>query len=319
MKPSAALLLIPLRALCTSESLRFPRFLLPVFCSLLAVLPAHAQSRPPITGIASVRLYSSDLQASSVFYGQLLGLPDGHNCQGPSHPCFSVNGRQHIELQQITGATPDNLLAQVAFSTPDLSRMREFLLAHKIAAGPIAKDASGASYFTLRDPEDHPLAFVQQTSASGSFVATKRQISARILHAGFIVKDLAAEKAFYQDLLGFRLYWQGGFQDNGVDWYEIQVPDGEEWIEFMLNIPANADRRERGVQNHISLGVPDANAAAALLRSRGAGKFDGPEVGRDGKNSLDIYDPDLSRVEIMDFKPSQTPCCHAYSADHPKP
>ena len=286
----------------------------------LAFCPnALAQSRPPITGIASVRFYSADLHASSVFYGQLLGLPTGHNtCLGMTHPCFSINGRQRLELQQITGGAPDNLLAEIAFSTPDVSRMREFLLAHNLKPGPLSKDGSGASFFTLLDPEGHPLAFTQQSSG-GFFAPAEHQISTRLFHAGFIVKDLAKEKAFYQDLLGFRLYWQGGFQDTGLDWYEIQVPEGEEWIEFMLNIAPNANRQERGVQNHASLGVTNANSAAKHLRSAGAAKFDGPEVGRDGKNSLDIYDPDLSRVEIMDFKPSQSPCCHPYTASHPKP
>jgi catechol 2,3-dioxygenase-like lactoylglutathione lyase family enzyme len=282
-------------------------------------LPAYSQTRPPITGIAHVRLYSVDLHASSAFYGQLLGLPAGHNtCLGIGRPCFSVNGRQRVELQQITGGTPENLLAEVAFSTPDVAGMREFLQAHKIETGPISKDGNGASGFTLRDPEGRPLAFVQQASG-GFFTPAEHQISTRILHAGFIVKDLAKEKAFYQDLLGFHLYWRGGFQDNGLDWYEIQVPDGEEWIEFMLNIPANANRQERGIQNHFSLGVANANQAATRLRSFGAAKFDGPEVGRDGKNSLDIYDPDQTRVEIMDFKPTQAPCCYPYTAAHPKP
>jgi hypothetical protein len=87
----------------------------------------------------------------------------------------------------------------------------------------------------------------------------------------------------------------------------------------MLNIAATADHQELGVQNHFSLGVTNAKAVASKLREHGATKFDGPEVGRDGKNAIDIYDPDLSRVEIMDFAPTKTPCCHAYTADHPKP
>src|SRR5262252_9143177 len=101
-------------------------YLLPLLCLLNTPLPASAQSRPPITGIAHIRLYSADLHVSSVFYGQLLGLPSGHNtCLGIGRPCFSVNGRQRVELQQITGGAPDNLLAEVAFSTPDVLRMRE--------------------------------------------------------------------------------------------------------------------------------------------------------------------------------------------------
>jgi hypothetical protein len=87
----------------------------------------------------------------------------------------------------------------------------------------------------------------------------------------------------------------------------------------MLNIPVNADHKELGVQNHFSFGVKDAHAAAAELRLRGYETFDGPEVGRDGKDSLDAYDPDGTRLEIMEFTPVQKACCHPYTADHPKP
>jgi len=236
-----------------------------------------------------------------------------------------VNGRQRIELQQIAGGAPDNLLAEIAFATPKAAEMRDFLLTKKIDAGPITKDETGALRFTFKDPEGHPLAFVEQ-AAERFYTPAGHQVSTRILHAGFIVKDLEKERAFYEGVLGFRLYWHGAFppEERAAgstyedDWYEIQVPDGEEWIEFMLNISPRADKKERGVQNHFSLGVKNANNAASHLRVNGAAKFDGPEVGRDGKNSLDIYDPDFSRVEVMDYNPTGDPCCHAYSAAHPK-
>jgi len=287
---------------------------------------AQTPPRPKITGIASVRLYSADLNTSRAFYSRILGFDSATStCLGVTNPCYAVNSRQRIELQQISGGASENLLAEIAFSTPSLSQMREYLLAHKIPAGPLTKDETGTQRFTFKDPEGNPLAFVQ--SSERFYTPAAHQVSSRILHAGFIVKDLATEKAFYEGLLGFRLYWHGFFppaehsasateQD---DWYEIQVPDGEEWIEFMLNISPRADKQERGVQNHFSLGVKNANNAAAHLRVNGAAKFDGPEVGRDGKNALDIYDPDLTRVEVMDYNPTKDPCCHSYAAAHPKP
>ena len=288
---------------------------------------AQTPPRPKITGIASVRLYSTDLHASRAFYSKILGFDTATStCLGVTNPCYAVNGRQRVELQQISGGAPDNLLAEIAFSTPNLAEMRDFLLANKIAATAITKDETGTPRFTFHDPEGNPLAFIQQ-SGERFFTPAVHQASSRILHAGFIVKDLAREIAFYQGLLGFKLYWHGFFPPEEHaksatgedDWYEIQVPDGEEWIEFMLNISPRADKQERGVQNHFSLGVKNANNAASHLRVNGATKFDGPEVGRDGKNSLDIYDPDLSRVEVMDYTPTKDPCCHAYSAAHPKP
>ncbi|HLK03593.1 MAG TPA: VOC family protein [Candidatus Acidoferrum sp.] len=306
----------------------FSHFLLCAFCAL-CVNSSSAQTppRPKITGIASVRLFSTDLYASRAFYSKILGFDSATStCIGIANPCYAVNGRQRVELQQIAGGAPDNLLAEIAFSTPSAAEMREYLLAHKIAAGPITKDPSGALRFSLRDPEGNPLAFLEQSSER-FFTPAAHQVSTRILHAGFIVKDLEKEKAFYEGILGFRLYWHGYFPPEEHsksatvedDWYEIQVPDGEEWIEFMLNISPRADKQERGVQNHFSLGVKNADNAAMHLRVNGAKKFDGPEVGRDGKNSLDIYDPDLSRVEVMDYNSTKDPCCHPYSAAHPKP
>lgn len=310
---------------CGFQGAGFLFLLTLLFLSSSAI--AQTPPRPKITGIASVRLYATDLYASRAFYSRILGFDSATStCLGVTNPCYAVNGHQRIELQQIAGGAPDNLLAEIAFCTPNVPEMRDFLVANKIDPGPIKKDESGASRFSFHDPEGNPLAFVGQ-SPDRFFTPAAHQVSARILHAGFIVKDLEKQRAFYEGLLGFRLYWHGSFppeeratgSTNDDDWYEIQVPDGEEWIEFMLNISPRADKKERGVQNHFSLGVKNANNAAQHLRVNGATKFDGPEVGRDGKNSLDIYDPDFSRVEVMDYNPTKDPCCHAYSAAHPKP
>jgi catechol 2,3-dioxygenase-like lactoylglutathione lyase family enzyme len=275
-------------------------------------------ARPKITGIDHVRLYVTSIDKSHVFYANVLGLPEsGGGCSGVTRPCFPVDGYQQIELEPVPSPAPQNWLAEIAFATEDVPRMRSYLLAHGVAAGAIFKDGGGPPHFELRDPEGNRIAFVQRPLVGADYKTSLKQISSRMLHAGFVVNDMAAENRFYRDILGFRLYWHGGLKDDGIDWYEIQVPDGDNWIEYMLNIPATADHKELGLQNHFSLGVKDASAAAAQLRNRGLQTFDGPEIGRDGKNSLDAYDPDGTRVEVMEFTPAQKPCCHPYQAAHP--
>jgi catechol 2,3-dioxygenase-like lactoylglutathione lyase family enzyme len=276
--------------------------------------------RPKITGIDHVRLYVSSVDKSRAFYSDVLGLPaSGGGCAGVTHSCFPINWYQQVELEKAPAPAPQNWLAEIAFATDDVTGMRRYLLAHGIAAGAISKDGGAPPHFELRDPQGTPIAFVQRPAALADYEISRRQISSRMFHAGFVVKDLGKENHFYVDLLGFRLYWYGGFKDDGTDWYEIQVPDGDDWIEYMLNIAPDADHKELGIQNHFSLGVKNAQSAAAELRTRGLSSFDGPEVGRDGKSSLDAYDPDGTRVEVMEFTPAQTPCCHAYTAAHPKP
>ena len=275
--------------------------------------------RPKITGIAHVRLYATNLDHSRQFYGKILGLAAATaGCPGLAESCYVINDHQQIEITPAATSPNSNFLAEVAFSTDDVGAMRRYLTAHGVAVGAISGDPEGTPHFELLDPEGHPIAFVETRSRSG-FKPAPDQLSTRLFHAGFVVRDSRVEDRFYRDLLGFRMYWSGGFKEADTDWEEIQVPDGSDWIEYMLNIPSTADHQELGVQNHFSLGVASAKAAIEKIHARGLTKTDEPEIGRDGKWAVDIYDPDATRVELMEFAPAQKPCCNPYTAPHPKP
>jgi catechol 2,3-dioxygenase-like lactoylglutathione lyase family enzyme len=293
-------------------------------CSALAAQGQPA--RPKITGIDHVRIYVGNLDESRAFYSKLIGVrSNGGACNDKSGRCFTVGWErnQRIELEKAPASGTTNWLAEISFNTDDVERMRDYLVARGVTAGKISRykfeNHTLEAHFEVRDPEGNPISFIQHFAIPVDDPGPNDPYFVKILHAGFVVKDMAAENHFYRDLLGFRLYWYGGFKDADTDWYEIQVPDGPDWIEYMLNIPANAERKELGVQNHFSLGVINAQVAAGQLRKNGLQSFDGPEIGRDGKNSLDAYDPDGTRIEVMEFMPTQKPCCHPYTAAHPKP
>jgi hypothetical protein len=99
----------------------------------------------------------------------------------------------------------------------------------------------------------------------------------------------------------------------------MQVPDGTDWIEYMLNVPENADQPTLGVMNHIALGVPNVKAAEEQLEKAHVQMRieEEPQIGRDGKWQLNLYDPDQTRVELMDFAPTEKPCCAEYTGPHP--
>jgi len=303
-------------------------FFLAACCFGSSLAAQDKPERPKITGIDHVRIYVTDIDKSSAFYSKLISVrPNGGMCFYTPLPCFTVGWMQSqtILLEKVPAPDAKNWLAEISFATNDVERMRNYLVAHGVTASEISKGPNPQSkrpydaHFEVRDPEGNPISFIQRFAIPVDDSPPGAPSYVRILHAGYVVKDLAAENRFYMDLLGFRLYWHGGFKDQDTDWYEIQVPDGHSWIEYMLNIPADADHKELGVQNHFSIGVKDANSAAAQLRKNGLQQFDGPEIGRDGKNSLDAYDPDGTRVEIMEFTPTQKPCCHPYTANHPNP
>jgi catechol 2,3-dioxygenase-like lactoylglutathione lyase family enzyme len=140
-----------------------------------------------------------------------------------------------------------------------------------------------------------------------------------MIHAGFVVHNADAENHFYRELLGFRPYWHGGMKPDETDWVSQQVPDGTDWLEYMLRQPEHPDLRTNGVMNHISLGVADMKQAQAKLEAHGWKPNDREkaQMGKDGKWQLNLFDPDLTRIELMEFKPVEKPCCSDFTAPHP--
>ena len=279
----------------------------------------RGQDRPPITGITHVRLWSADPHAALGFYSTVLGLiPRDAGCAGMVRPCYILSDHQQIALAEGASGSHANLLAEVAFATADAVGMHRYLQAHNIPVNPVTRDFNGTVHFSLQDPEGLFITFVQ-APVHRPFTAPANQISTRLIHAGFVVPDRVAEDKLYKDLLGFRVYWHGGMKDDETNWVDMQVPDGTDWLEYMLNVPANADKHTLGVMNHIALGVPDIHAAERLLRKNGWNSSEQPKIGRDGKWQLNLYDPDGTRVELMEFTPVQKPCCSDYTGPHPKP
>jgi len=305
------------RALC-GRGICF--FLALVFLAAAHSVAAQIPTKSPrILGIASVRLYSTNLDSAG-FYQKVFGgnmtLGDEPIGKDPLKiPLVMIfRSGQTLSLSNPLDERPQNFLAEVVFATDDMKGVKKYLSAHHISEEKL--NSAGKDYFSVLDPEGHRIGFTEAMFPPGPRPSHAMQI----IHAGFIVHDRAAMEHFYKDILGFRPYWHGGRNDDGIDnWVSFQVPDGSDWIEFMLNVPDNADKRLRGIMNHIALGVTDIHAAQEQLRKNGAPLTEEPKIGRDGKWQLNLYDPDGTRVEFMEFTPVQKPCCSEFTAPHPKP
>ena len=150
---------------------------------------AAGPKRPRITGISHVAFYSSNLNAANKFYSGLLGL-----APGPWAGAYVV-GEQRIDLEKDPATPPHDRIAHVAFATDDAEAMRAFLAAHGIdVPADVHREKDGTRWFALKDPEGHPIEFVQEKSAPAK---NPRAISQRLIHAGFVVRDRALEDKFY--------------------------------------------------------------------------------------------------------------------------
>jgi len=275
--------------------------------------------RPRILGIAQVEFYSADKNAAGAFFSAVLDS----NCLTKA-PCswndvaqvkgeFNFHqpiGGQNLRLVTSPEPTPSNLLREVAFSTDNIKALEKYLQVKKVAI-----TRAGDHYLGITDPEGHEIGFFQSPRVD----TPSPPNNLRIIHAGFVVHDRAATDHFYRDILGFRPYWHGGMKDDKDDWVAMQVPDGTDWVEYMLNIPLDADKKLLGVMNHIALGVPDIRVAEQQLIKNGWKPGEKPQMGRDGKWQLNLYDPDDTRVEFMEFTPKEKPCCSEFTGPHPGP
>jgi catechol 2,3-dioxygenase-like lactoylglutathione lyase family enzyme len=285
-------------------------------CAPLACQAQTAQvaERPAITGIAFARFYTTDLAASEKFYGGTLGFDRVAEAWTSVYP---VNASQWIEVVSVTPPKPNARMAAVGFTTRDAAGLQKYLQEKGVHI--LLPLQNGE--FVVRDPEGNMVVFVQAGSKKSVAEAkpSPRATSGRIIHAGFMVQDAGKEDAFWRGILGFKSYWHGGQTDARTDYMSLQVPDGTDWLEYMLNVPANADLREMGVVDHFSLGVAEmSDAIAALARNHCDGAdCSKTQVGRDGKLQLNLFDPDLTRVEFMEFVPKEKPCCSPFMGKHP--
>jgi catechol 2,3-dioxygenase-like lactoylglutathione lyase family enzyme len=297
-------------------------FVITILACCIAAFANDPPKRPRIFGIAKVQLYSSDLRASNKFYSQVLGTMQPTNCgdcdMKPSR-LFSVNGLQLVGFTPLPSPAPADLVEEVTFATDDLPALRAYLESQQVRVIVEKKPDERLPRkmpLAVLDPEGHRISFVQWKDSATAMIPefpTRHQI----IHSGFVVRDRAAMDHFYKDILGFRPYWHGGMKDDETNWVDMQVPDGADWVEYMLNISRTADKHTLGVMNHLAIGVPDIRAAEQQLIESGLKPGEEPKIGRDGKWQLNLYDPDDTRVEFMEFTPTQKPCCSEYTGPHP--
>jgi catechol 2,3-dioxygenase-like lactoylglutathione lyase family enzyme len=282
---------------------------------------AHSQSpvaRPRILGIDHVSFYTTQPEGVKAVYGGTLGLASAAPVESGGAIRYTV-GRQWVGYSTAPDPKSTDRMDHVAFTTDNIATLRKYLMANSVKVPAIEGHADHSLSFTVNDPEGHRIEFVERGKAEAQAPPPDSTASRRMIHTGFLVRSRGAEDRFYRDLLGFRLYWHGGMQSSETDWVAMQVPDGTDWLEYMLNQTEHQDLRLTGVMNHISLGVVDMKKAQAVLESHGWKPHDGEkaQMGRDGKWQLNVFDPDLTRIELMEFKPAEKPCCADFTGPHP--
>lgn len=294
------------------------KIVLLLFC-VLASISSFSQTakRPRITGIDHVAFYTTAPDGVKHLYADILGLPSAEPIE-PGETTRYMSGKQWVGYSPAPDPNATDRMDHTAFTTANVEALRTYLTSKGLKPGEIETRSDHSKSFFVPDPEGHKIEFVERAKGD-SAPAAPNAVSRRMIHVGFLAYNREADDHFYREILGFRPYWHGGMKDNVTDWVSLQVPDGTDWLEYMLNQPEHPDLRLTGVMNHISYGVADMKKAQALIESHGW-KEHGEEhaqMGRDGKRQLNVFDPDHTRIELMEFKPAEKPCCSDFTAPHP--
>jgi lactoylglutathione lyase len=290
-------------------SMRFLPYLL-----LAATLFAQARiERPKVLGIAHVAVYVSDLAKARAFYEGLLGFGEPFTLPKPdgsvSLAFVKINDHQYLELFN-EDPKDDGRLSHISIYTDDADRMRSYLASRGVAVpAAVPKGRTGNKNFNIKDPDGHTVEVVEYQAESwtareaGKFMPATR-VSDRIMHVGVLVGNLEAAIKFYGGILGFHEFWRGSAANSKtLSWVNMRAPDGDDYIEFILydTLPA-PDRR--GTANHICLVVPDMAKAVAMLEAQPARKDYTRQIatqtGINRKRQANLYDPDGTRVELME-------------------
>lgn len=285
---------------------------------VLALLPlllsgADAPERPKILGVAHMALYVSDLAKARAFWTGFLGYQECfHLNQKDSAEAriafIKINETQYIELF-VDKPRGDMRLNHISFQTDNADQLRDYLAAKGVKVpDKVAKGQIGNKNFNITDPDGNQVELVQYEPDGwtvrdrGKFLPDTR-ISTHIPHIGVLIGPLAAATNFYHGILGFEEIWRGGgSEDKPLSWINMRVPDGKDYLEFMLH-GTTPEPARYGVRNHIALEVADCDKALAILKARPGAKdfkIEDTKPGVNRKRQVNLYDADGTRVELME-------------------
>ena len=287
---------------------------LPGFLIGLSLWGQAPLERPKLFGVAHYSIFVSDLAKARAFYEDFLGYEEPFTLPGPDGGVgmafVKINDHQWLELvnQPNKGEGQFNHLG---LYTDDVEKMRRYLGSRGVKVpDQVVQNRIGNRKISVVDPDGHTVEIVQylpdsQTGRDTGKHMPATRISDRMMHAGILVGNLSAAAAFYGGILGCRETWRGNsLTSTTLNWVNMRVPDGDNHVEFMLYQELPPPER-RGSPHHICLVVPDIQAAVANLEARPARKAYAREMkialGVDNKRQCGLFDPDGTRVELMEI------------------
>ena len=131
------------------------RFLAAAFVAALTIaaaaqMPDPPITRPKITGISHLAVYTSNAAAAEHFYVEILGAAKTADPENPKGVRYMFSPTQFIEVLPLPAGVGINRLDHVGYNTANAEGLRKFLAsrAYKTPAS-VSKGADGSTWFTV--------------------------------------------------------------------------------------------------------------------------------------------------------------------------
>jgi len=238
-----------------------------------------------LSGIAHVAFRVSDIDRSRAFYARL-GFEQAFEFteNGRVTQAFlKVNDRQFIELYPRAQESQQLGLTHVCYEAGDIQAVHAVYVQRGLNPPEVKKARAGNLLFVLHDPEGQVVEYTQYLPGSlhsedqGKHLG-KDRISTHLEDAAIGVKDVAAERAFYSEKLGFENAEKKGGR------VALRIPGSNDELELEPADSAEASQ--------ISFAAEDLKRTRKVLRKLG---FSPAKSG----GGIQITDPDGNMIVFV--------------------
>ncbi len=283
----------------------------------LVTLPRPAASAPEtpappeplaVSGIAGATYLTADAAAMRRFYGQGAGFPEAP--AKPGMVRFAIGSRQWIEFQSVRDAVWPRRLQYVTLEAPSVGDVERSLWSRGIAADWIGSDPRTRA-LQFEDPAGNRLRVAAPWAAPDAPSGNAAPFSTHLQHFGFPVpRALAASTlSFYGDTLGWpeaaRMLDPGG----RPAMVKFRIPGGRGEVAELVVVDKGLNKWAAGAIDHVKFDVGDINAAWRSLHRGGIADQARqlPAVDADHLWAINLFDPELTRIEIQELAPTTAP------------
>jgi len=267
--------------------------------------PKGALPTVAVSGIAGVTYLTADVDAVRRFYGRGAGFAEAE--AEPSRIRFAVGADQWIEFLHVREAAWPRRLQYVTLEAPSPADVERSLSARGVPTEWIGADP-GTRVLQFVDPAGNRIRVARPWTAPPGGRGGPAPFSGHLQHFGLAVPRALAEAtlAFYGDTLGWPEAARMPDPAGRPAMVKFRLPGGRGEVVELVLVDPDLNKWAAGAIDHMKFDAADINAAYRSLHTGGIATQARhlPTVDADHLWAINIFDPELTRIEIQELAPT---------------